>query len=262
MKSITFKNSTLSKLDSLSLNQIKIENINSKIENINISNSMTILTGTFYGNLNINKSSFIVLDSDFSLLTGSINLLNENTLKSEIHIYGLLKDLKDDIYINCHSNITSMLYISSSSHKIIYSCISREESKNKFIVEKIVTKDYTSSNLIPIDLRAPFTGSLKVNIDLDTIDFKNSSNIKLSIIPYTRINSYNNLSNSSLSGISGDIETINHLKTLVPNLKINGTYFMVNCVDGKGNLSLSDIDIGNTRLSVILNDKEYFINNY
>ena len=37
---------------------------------------------------------------------------------------------------------------------------------------------------------------------------------------------------------------------------------MVNCVDGKGNLSLSDIDIGNTRLSVILNDKEYFINNY
>ena len=95
MKSITFKNSTLSKLDSLSLNQIKIENINSKIENINISNSMTILTGTFYGNLNINKSSFIVLDSDFSLLTGSINLLNENTLKSEIHIYGLLKDLKE-----------------------------------------------------------------------------------------------------------------------------------------------------------------------
>ena len=268
MKNLIINNSKINNIENYSKIPVKISNVDSIIDKINIYDTTTIITGHYSSEFNFINSCNIYLVDDFILENNQLNLLNYNNEKNLLNLFGIINSLDTDLIINLDSNIIPSIFINApNSNRIInLNCISSNLSSKEFFINHFNTKLTESfSNEIPLNILAPIRGKLTVDSNLNSIDFINSEMISLFIEADSKINCFNNIKNSSFKSISTDINNLKKLrKSTCFSLPIKALVCKANIKNSIGIINIPKcFDISKIKgASIVLNNTEYNISNH
>lgn len=260
MNTLKLYNSTVNTIDNYCDSSLELSITFSKIMNINIFNSLLILSGKYDCNINIYESTYLYLHESFTLEYNSICFCGNNTYPLNIVIDGNLNNLNKILNITSTGNINftnKLLSNNTSKSKIIK--ISLKNKINFSSTFSIHNGLLNKKNNIPILLYPKNYNKLIINSDIYSINFVECKNLELAVMPNIYIYKIININKNTFRFLNCTLDFIYALKKQYPyiNFKIKSLLFNSNVLNGKSTIAIPKNIPITKNISISINNIEY-----
>ncbi|MGL4740484.1 MAG: hypothetical protein ACRC41_06720 [Sarcina sp.] len=254
MLKITLTNSTTSNISLSNTKTNKLVGINSVIENLLVTDSDVILSGTFDTLISLENTSILHLDASIHLNNSSFTLKNTSENLKSISISGKLLE-NEILQIDINPNIYLKINITTlDNSKINLVCL----KSNELLSSKI--ENLSSSK---IDLLPQTNSNIILIGHFNNIDFSTNTNISLTLPPNASVDNYQNIQSLTFNSISGGVSNLELLASSTSeNIQnfIKSIVYTLNVTNNKALLNIpksakSTID----KAYILLNNKSYSI---